>query len=209
MRRAALVRRFLQRPHQLATLDARCGRHIPEVHALGKVHATVGQTDRSLASMALNAAGDAATRWDYIAGRRDRGLRGGLVSPPPARLRPRRSPGCAELHWAANAWVDGSVAFTEYGLAARARLKIHWSGKTSTFTARWRTTGPHARASVAVDGRSADPARPLGRCLSEAPGDVWSIFGGCDGICSTNRDGTDRMSTAVLDDAAGHEEGHR
>ena len=63
MRRAALVRRFLQRPHQLATLDARCGRHIPEVHALGKVHATVGQTDRSLASMALNAAGDAATRW--------------------------------------------------------------------------------------------------------------------------------------------------
>jgi pimeloyl-ACP methyl ester carboxylesterase len=149
---APLVRRFLRDPQRLATLDARCGNHIPEVHALGRIRSTVRPTARSQASMALNAAGDAASRWDYISGTHDTGLRGGAV-----RYR-QRADGrivarLSKVRWATNAWVSGRVVFTEYGLAAHSRLTIHADGRVSRFRAHWRTTGPHTRASVVLDGR--------------------------------------------------------
>jgi pimeloyl-ACP methyl ester carboxylesterase len=150
---APLVRRFLRHPQRLAALDARCGRRIPEIHALGRVRSTVRPTARSLASMALAAGGDAATRWDYIVGDHDMGLRGGDVRYRPGR-NGRTVAHLSRVRWATNAWVGGRVVFTENALAAHARLTIHMAEKVWTFTAHWHTTGPHARASIVLNGRS-------------------------------------------------------
>ena len=152
---ASLVRRFLARPAGLDHLDASCGEQIPEIHALGDFPLKARATARSLAKTALATAGDAANRWYYSAGKRDRGLRGGTISY--RQLPNGRVVGLLHhVKWVTNAWTSGRITFTRFGLAAHTRLTIHGprgSAQTTHVRAHWRTTGPHAMASVVIDGR--------------------------------------------------------
>ena len=154
---SSLVRQFL-RAHSWRGLDTACVARVPEIHAVGSFPATVAQalpaagpgadTLRRQASVALAAVGDAVTRYNYVDGVRDLGLRGGRVS---YRVDATGAV-TATLHtvrWSVDATVTGTVRANATGLAATAEVTLTpTSGRPVRFRIRWDTRGRDARATI-------------------------------------------------------------
>jgi len=132
-----LVRRFIAKPSALHSLDASCANHVPSVRTVGvypltvaeaqPAHGTASLTTRRLASVALDAAGDEAIRYDYVDGNRDVGLRGGTVRYHAGS----GSSWVAVLHlvrWTDDSTVSGHVTFSPYGLSGTGAVTIDGPG---------------------------------------------------------------------------------
>jgi pimeloyl-ACP methyl ester carboxylesterase len=158
-----LVRRFFRDPAALHTMDVSCARTVPAVRAVGSfptrlrqaapAHGTGNRMLRRRAAVALAAAGDAATRRNYVDGNRDVGLHGGAV-------RYRAGDGSAvvahleHVKWTDDTSVVGTVTFTTDGLSGHGTVVISgaggraltchltWSGATATI----RAAGHHLHA---------------------------------------------------------------
>jgi pimeloyl-ACP methyl ester carboxylesterase len=158
----SVVRRFLRAPGRLRTLDVSCLRRIPEVHAVGTFPATLDAVTpasgrasselRRLGTVATQAAGDAAIRFSYLDGNRDGGLRGGAVSYRDGKAGTTDAT-LRGVRWTRDTQVSGRVSIAADGLGASARLVVTPSGRRPvTFTVRWATRGPGARATVTHGG---------------------------------------------------------
>ena len=163
---ASLVQQFF-RSHGRGSVDQDCVARVPEIHAVGTFPRTVavalpasGPASLSLrrqAAVALAAVGDAATRYNYVDGNRDLGLRGGRVS-----YRPGANLVTATLHavrWTDDASVSGTVRSDQIGLVVSAHVTLKPDhGPAVTFAISWNTSGRGHQGHGAH--RRTDPHRP-------------------------------------------------
>ena len=153
---SSLVREFF-RDHGRGPLNTGCVARVPEIHAAGTFPRTVaaalpvsGAASLSLrrqADVALAAVGDAATRYNYVDGSRDLGLRGGRIG-----YRARGGVVTATLRaarWTSDASVSGTVRSDALGLTVSARVTLRPDhGPAVSFAIGWHTSGPGTRATV-------------------------------------------------------------
>jgi pimeloyl-ACP methyl ester carboxylesterase len=151
-----LIRRFMTNPATLHSLNASCAKHVPAVRTVGTFPLTVraampahGSGSRLLrqrAAVALEAAGDAAIRYNFVDGNRDIGLRGG-------KIRYHAAGGTSitavltRVKWTDDSTVSGHVTFSPNALTASGTVTIvgpkgkplhcylSWHGATATITA--------------------------------------------------------------------------
>jgi pimeloyl-ACP methyl ester carboxylesterase len=151
-----LIRRFMTDPSTLHSLNASCARKVPPVPTVGTFPLTVsaatparGSGSRSLrqrAAVVLEAAGDAAIRYNFVDGARDLGLRGGKVHYLDAAGLDWTAV-LTKVKWTNDSTVSGRVTFSPNALTGSGTLTIHmasqpaltcrvaWSGATATITA--------------------------------------------------------------------------
>lgn len=153
-----LIRRFMTTPSRLHSLNAACAKKVPAIPSVGTFPRTVSAADpahgggsrtlRQLAAVALEAAGDAAIRYNYVDGNRDIGLRGG-------KIRYHAATGAlftavlAKVRWTADSSVSGDVTFTPNALAATGVVTI--VGPTGT-RVRCRISWKHGKARISAAG---------------------------------------------------------
>jgi pimeloyl-ACP methyl ester carboxylesterase len=161
---SALIRRFVDAPEQVDSLDASCAPAVPPIHAVG-VYADALRKELPLQPAAANAAspqalrlgaaavqtaGDAVTRWTAIEAKRDAGLHGGSVTVSRGGTlltlkHDQLVPGVA---------VSGTVELRRSpaasdGETAVARLTTHARGLApASLSAVWTTAGAGASAQV-------------------------------------------------------------
>ena len=162
---ATLYRQFVLEPSRVHELDVSCTGRIPEVHVLGSYPSLLGQVvpasaagatpvalrTRQLAAVAVAAVGDAATRFFYVAGYADLGLRGGSVG-----YRAGPSSGwfratLRSVRWLPDVVVSGVVEVRADGLGAYGTVTVAaGAGPPVVVGVSWLTTGPHTLATVHV-----------------------------------------------------------
>ena len=153
---SSLVRRFF-RTHGRGKLNVACVPRVPEIHAVGTFPRTVSAalpaagraalTLRRQADVALAAVGDAATRFNYVDGNRDLGLRGGHVTHRPAAGLVTAT--LTAVRWTNDATVSGTVRADAIGLRATARVTLTPAhGPAVTFAIDWTTSGRGTRATI-------------------------------------------------------------
>jgi pimeloyl-ACP methyl ester carboxylesterase len=166
----SLVRHFIAKPGTLQTMNTLCAKHVPPVRTVGRFPLTVGQAQpahgsasqliRERAAVALDAAGDAAIRYNYVDANKDIGLRGGTIHYRPA---PDQSWTAVldRVRWTTDSTVSGHVTFTANALTGSGTVTITgpsgpplhcaiaWAGATTTITVSGhgvRTVALHAPA---------------------------------------------------------------
>jgi pimeloyl-ACP methyl ester carboxylesterase len=148
---ASIIRRFMTTPSSLHSLKATCAPRVPPVRTLGNFPLTVsaampahGSGSRLLrqrAAVALEAAGDAAIRYNFVDGNRDIGLRGG-------KIRYRAATGTSftavltKVKWTDESTVSGRVTFSPDALSATGVVTIVAGGQKLTCRIQWH--GAHA-----------------------------------------------------------------
>jgi pimeloyl-ACP methyl ester carboxylesterase len=151
----SLIRRFMTTPSALHSLNASCAPAVPTVRTVGRyprlvsgaaaAHGSGSRLLRQRATVALDAAGDAAIRYNYVDGNRDLGLRGG-------KIRYHGATGelftavLTKVMWTDDSTVSGHVTFSPNALSGRgtvtivgpsgAPLRCHmtWRGAKATIT---------------------------------------------------------------------------
>ena len=153
---ASLVQQFFA-SHGRGRVDQTCVARVPEIHAVGTFPRTVssalpasGPAPSSLrrqAAVAIAAVGDAATRYNYVDGNRDLGLRGGRVT-----YRPGDGMVTATLHavrWTDDATISGMARSDVLGLMVTAHVTLKPDhGPANTFVIAWNTSGRGTKALV-------------------------------------------------------------
>jgi hypothetical protein len=161
-----LLRRFITAPSTLHSLNASCAKRVPAVRTVGNFPQTVseaapahGSGSRSLrqrAAVALEAAGDAAIRYNYVDGNRDIGLRGG-------KIRYHAATGTSftavltRVMWTDDSTVSGHVTFSPNALSATGKVRITESG-SGTLTCRLVWHG--AKATITAGGHHLSAPAP-------------------------------------------------
>jgi pimeloyl-ACP methyl ester carboxylesterase len=148
-----LIRRFMTTPSSLHSLNASCAKKVPPVPTVGTFPLTVSAATpargggprlvRQKAAVVLEAAGDAAIRYNFVDGSRDLGLRGGTVTYKSAAGSDFTAV-LTKVKWTTDSSVSGSVTFSPNAL--------HGSG-TLTITT---STGPALRCRISWNGATAD-----------------------------------------------------
>jgi pimeloyl-ACP methyl ester carboxylesterase len=151
----SLVRRFINAPSKLHSLNDSCRTHVPTVRTIGSFPGTVSQAApahgsgsrslRQLASVALAAAGDAAIRFNYVDANRDLGLHGGKIHYRAAHGSSFTAT-LTKVRWTADSTVSGDVTFAPNALSATGTVRVTgpsdktvtcrlaWHGATATIT---------------------------------------------------------------------------
>lgn len=147
-----LVRRYLSDPSSLDTLNASCASKVRAVHTIGTFPRTVSQAQpvhgpgprskRQLAAVALAASGDAAVRYGYVSGNRDRGLRGGTIHYRGAGHGSHVAH-LAKVRWTTDSMTTGHVTFGPNGWTGHGMLRVARTG-AQTLDCRVRWSGSHA-----------------------------------------------------------------
>jgi pimeloyl-ACP methyl ester carboxylesterase len=165
---ARLVRRFIADPGTLHSMRVGCIHSVPAIDAIGSYPRIVDKAQpgtghaslqvRRLASVATAAVGDAAIRFDFVDGRRDKGLRGGRIHYTRSHKR-----WVAHLHgvrWTADSTVNGAVRFPENGLSGVAHVTISTKHQHVRCVIRWSATRHKRLATVHLAGHVVDVPSP-------------------------------------------------
>jgi pimeloyl-ACP methyl ester carboxylesterase len=147
---AAIYRRFVAEPRNLARQDTSCARRVAPIHAVGSYPARLGAATAATAApgnragrtalravtVALASAGDEISRWPLISDDVDRGVRGGRVKFSGGNTLRIRLEG---VRWVTNATVSGSAWWNQTSQRVVARLTVRPDhGAVVRITARWR-----------------------------------------------------------------------
>jgi pimeloyl-ACP methyl ester carboxylesterase len=146
---AAIYRRFVAEPRNLARQDTSCARRVAPIHAVGSYPARLGAATAARAAagnragrtalravtVALASAGDEISRWPLISDDVDRGLRGGRVKFSGGNTLRIRLEG---VRWVRDATVSGSAWWNQTSQRVVARLTVRpRHGAVVRITARW------------------------------------------------------------------------
>jgi hypothetical protein len=156
-----IVRRYLSDPSTLFTMKASCATKVRTVHTIGTFPRTVRQAQpmhgqgpralRQLGAVALATAGDAAVRYSYVNGNRDRGLRGGIVRYRPAQ-HGTHTADFKTVRWTTDSTVSGRVTFGPNGWTGHGKVRVARTG-ASPLSCGLSWSG--GKAAVTCDGRAA------------------------------------------------------
>ncbi len=163
---AGLYRRFIAAPSTLHSLDASCAKQVPAVRTVGSFPLTVAaaapahgpgaRSMRQRAAVALEAAGDAAIRWNYVDGSRDVGLRGGTIRYHAAHGTSYTAV-LDRVRWTEDSTVSGHVTFSPNALSAKGTVTITGpAGKPLRCHLEWRGS----TASLVVGGHTLHAPAP-------------------------------------------------
>jgi len=152
----SLVRRFIAAPGKLHSLNASCAKQVPTVRTIGRFPRTVAASQaaqgagstllRKRANVALDAAGDAAIRYNYVDGSHDLGLRGGKIRYT-AAAGSSYAATLSKVRWTSDSTVSGRVTFSPNALSGSGTLtisgpkgqpltcRISWHGATASIHA--------------------------------------------------------------------------
>jgi pimeloyl-ACP methyl ester carboxylesterase len=129
----SLIRRFIAAPAAVRSLSDSCAPKVPTVRTIGRFPRTVGQSQaahgsgslllRKRANVALDAAGDAAIRYNYVDGSRDLGLRGGKIRYRPAAGSTYTAI-LTKVRWTEESSVSGHVTFSPNALTGNGTVTI-------------------------------------------------------------------------------------
>jgi pimeloyl-ACP methyl ester carboxylesterase len=158
-----LIRRFMTKPSALHSMTANCAKHVPAIRTVGTFPLTVSAAApahgggsrflRQRAAVALEAAGDAAIRYNYVDGNHDIGLRGGKIGYH-AATGTSFTAVLSKVKWTDDSTVSGHVTFSPNALSgsgtvtivgpsgAPLRCHLTWHGAKATITA----AGDHLHA---------------------------------------------------------------
>ncbi len=157
---ASIFQRFLRDPEGLARLDASCARRVTPVHTVGSyplrladaVAARPRRGNRAgtralqAASVALSAVGDETSRWPELSGRRDLGLRGGLVTFSPGQ--PLKI-SFHDVRVVTDAAINGTARWNRAVDQVNARLTVRIPGGALVrISAHWRPFGAQNQLAV-------------------------------------------------------------
>jgi pimeloyl-ACP methyl ester carboxylesterase len=158
---STLVRRFFARPGRLAQMDVSCGPKIPPVHTPGTfpklltlaapatvVEGSASPAERQVATVAVQALGDAVSSWFVADGKRGPALRGGTfrgVGGNRVRFTLK------DARWVKDATVNGTGVWGTQSGRVSGRLVVDGpDGLKRRFALRWSQNRP--RASVVMLG---------------------------------------------------------
>lgn len=157
---AAIYQRFLRDPEGLARMDASCARRVTPIHSVGSyplrlADAAAARPSRGnqagaralkAASVALSAVGDETSRWPELSGRRDLGLRGGLIEFSPGQ--PLKI-SFHDVRVVTDAAIDGTALWNRGADQVSARLTVRIpGGAVVRISARWRPFGAQNQPAV-------------------------------------------------------------